>query len=189
MTPFKGPNRVSSAYGQRQYYNPRRGWVKELHRGQDIVADDGDWTVRECTGGKCVRVAYDKSRGHYVDIQTDKNTFERYQHMEKIYVKVGEDVPQGKHVGLAGTSGDSTGRHLHFGVYRGGTAESNAIPPMPWSGIQNGGTTKGNNDYDNAAPVPVPKELATLKIGPVSAGDRQRLEQLAKEMDVPCGTI
>lgn len=188
MTPFKGPNRVSSAYGQRKYYNPRRGWISEFHRGQDIIPDDGDWTVRECTGGKCVRVAYDKSRGHYVDIQTDANTFERYQHMDKIYVKVGEAVPQGKHIGLAGSSGDVTGRHLHFGVYRGGTQEKNAIRPMLWSDVANGGTTKGNNNYDTSR-QPVNEPDVTLQIGPVSIGDRQRLEALAKEMDVPAKVV
>ena len=188
MTPFKGPNRVSSAYGNRTYYNPRRGWVTEFHRGQDIVADDGNWTVRECTGGKCVRVNYDASRGHYVDIQTDANTFERYQHMDKIYVKVGDNVPQGTHVGLAGSSGDVTGRHLHFGVYRGGTAEANAIAPMPWSDVKNGGTTPGNDNCDTN-PQPMTPKLVTLKVGPVSPGDRQRVEQLAKEIEVPAVVI
>lgn len=192
MTPFKNINRVTSAYGYREYWNKGK-LVKETHRGIDVVATprsgavvaEKDWEVREVTGGTVIKIAYDNSRGHYVDVRTSPTTFERYQHLQAIYVKVGESVPQGKVIALAGNSGNSTGRHLHFGVYKNGSAESNAIAPQAWLGLPNkAGTYQGNNNVDKptaSTPQPVPK-MYSFTAKPVSTGDKNAFEKLAKEL-------
>lgn len=184
MTPFKGNNRVTSPYGQRIHPITGKG---DMHRGQDIVTDSGDWTVREVTGGKVLRISFDNSRGNYVDVQTEPNTFERYQHLATVAVKVGQTLKQGDTIGRAGTTGASTGVHLHFGVYRNGTAESNAINPVPWSSIPNAvGNYPGDNKLDGQpTPEPSPVKLVKVTVGPVSPGDRDRLVGLANEMQVP----
>lgn len=175
MTPFKGPNRVTSVYGPRT--SPLTG-KPEQHRGQDITAPDGDWRVREVTGGTVLRVAYDQWRGKYVDVQTKPGTFQRYQHMDAIYVAVGDAVPQGATLGVAGATGDTTGRHLHFGVYRGGTAEACAVDPHQWSGLPNTAATHpGNNDLDDAKK----SQLYEYNNIIASPGDAAALEALLAE--------
>lgn len=187
MTPFAGTNRVTSPYGYREYwYNGKL--VKETHRGQDIVptkhageaVPESAWNVREVTGGKVLRVTSDSNRGKYVDIETAPGVFERYQHMQSIAVNVGQLVQQGQVIGVAGNTGKSTGRHLHFGVYKGGTAEQNAIPPQQWSDLPNvAGTYRGNSNMDQ---LPAATQELTLKIGPMSNGDKVTLQKLAESL-------
>jgi hypothetical protein len=159
MTPFAGINRVTSPYGWRTYtYNGKK--ITEMHRGQDIVptrtageaVDESAWNVREVTGGVVLRISSDSSRGNYVDVQTAEGVFERYQHLKTVLVKVGQSVAQGDVIAVAGSTGQSTGRHLHFGVYKGGSAEANAVSPEEWSDIPNEcGIYSGNDNYDSAA--------------------------------------
>lgn len=204
MTPFRDKNIVTSPFGPRQ--NPFGGGT-QMHRGVDSVTEPGgDWMVREATGGTVIRVQYDASRGNYIDVRTSPTHFERYQHMESIYLGKGNDAPQGRHLGLAGNTGDSTGRHLHFGVYRCGpetdgytsiqqinSLEQYAVEPSEWSGIPNRiGTYRGNNDYDGEpAPEPVPEpapeapQMYTLTIGPMTQGDKDNIEGRAKELGLP----
>lgn len=174
MTPFKGTNRVTSIYGMRT--SPITG-RSEMHRGQDIVTT-GDWSVRECTGGTVIKISYDNSRGKYVDVKTSPNTFERYQHMDSIRVSVGQAVLQGTVLGQAGSTGAVTGRHLHFGVYRNGSAEANSIDPSEWSGIPNRvGTYPGNENIDGESQPETPNnKLVYIKVGPLSKGDAKKLE-------------
>lgn len=193
MTPFEKINRVTSAYGYREYYYQGQ-LVKETHRGIDVVPTkyagepvaEADWQVRECTGGTVLRISQDSSRGKYVDVQTAENTFERYQHMDEIWVTVGQAVAQGEVLGVAGSTGKITGRHLHFGVYRGGSAEANAINPSDWLGLPNVvGTYEGNNTLDNPTPVEGSPKLWRAVYGPVSEGDKAQVDELAERQGVP----
>lgn len=185
MTPFKGINRVTSPFGYRK--SPITGRT-ELHEGEDIVTDAAAWPhdawkVRECTGGTVLRVTSDKWRGNYVDVQTSPGIFERYQHMHEIYVKPGQSVPQGTVLGMAGKTGDSTGVHLHMGVYKNGAA----INPEQWSDVPNRvGRYPGNDTKDGVdpAPAPVAPKLYMITIGPASTGDMNTIEAMAKSLQL-----
>lgn len=192
MTPFAGVNRVTSPYGNRTYINSGKT-VREFHRGHDLVPTkyagesvaESAWTVREVTGGTVIKIAYDKYRGNYVDVRTSSTTFERYQHMKSIAVKKGQAVKQGDTVGVAGNTGNSTARHLHFGVFVNGSAEANAVQPDAWDGLANkAGTYAGNDTLDGGSSAGA--ALASYKIGPVSAGDAAKIKALAAQMAVAC---
>lgn len=143
IMPFSGTNRVTSAYGYREYYNNAGKLIKEYHNGQDSTptkfkdepVPEAAWTVREVTGGKvvAVKMGWNGGRGNYVDVQTAPGVIERYQHMKSIAVKVGQTVRQGDALGVAGSTGDVTGRHLHFEVLINGKA----VNPQEWSGVPN----------------------------------------------------
>ena len=185
MTPFKGTNRVTSPYGWRT--SPINGQAQH-HNGQDIVGSGAypgaGWEVRELTGGTVLRVTSDQWRGKYVDVQTSPGIFERYQHMKDIYAKVGQKVPQGTVLGMAGTTGDSTGVHLHFEVQKNGYA----INPEVFSDIPNRvGTYAGNYTIDGVQPAPEPEKpkMYTLAVGPMTAGDKNILESQAKALGLP----
>ena len=184
MTPFKGTNRVTSPFGYRT--SPIYG-TAELHKGEDITTTGTwpgpDWQVRECTGGTVLRVTSDKWRGNYVDVQTSPGVFERYQHMHEIYVKPGQNLPQGTLLGMAGKTGDSTGVHLHFEVQKNGVA----INPEQWSDVPNRkGSYAGNDTLDGVEPAPEPEKpkLYILTIGPASTGDKNTLESTAKALQL-----
>jgi murein DD-endopeptidase MepM/ murein hydrolase activator NlpD len=72
--------------------------------------------------------------GWYVDIQHDAGIITRYCHMvQQPAVKAGDHVAAGQEIGLVGTSGNSSGPHLHFEVHRNGDASSaGAIDPVPF---------------------------------------------------------
>lgn len=148
MTPFEGECRVTSPFGARK--SPITG-VAEQHKGIDIVTTGNwpgaAWKVRECTGGTVLRIASDRWRGNYVDVQTDIGVFQRYQHLHEVYVVVGQAVKQGDAIGMAGKTGDSTGVHLHFEV------QKNGVPaePSAWCDVPNReGSHPGNSRMDAA---------------------------------------
>lgn len=72
--------------------------------------------------------------GNYVKIRHSDGTITVYGHMyaDSITVRAGETVEQGQVIGKMGTSGSSTGVHLHFSVYVGGDSSTNAVDPLAY---------------------------------------------------------
>lgn len=172
MTSFQGPTSITSVAGPRN--NPVTG-KPETHKGIDEVTNGPwpgtAWNVRECTGGTVINVSADALRGKFVDVRTSPTHVERYQHMHEIYVTVGQKVPQGTVLGMAGKTGSVTGVHLHFEVLKTTSntiAAINAAPwvnPAPWSDIPNKkGVYPGNNNIDNPEDEPAAK-LEAAKVG------------------------
>ena len=222
MTPFKSTNRITSPYGWRTYTNNAGVTIREHHNGIDVVptryageavADDA-WDFREVTGGKVVAVStgWNAGRGTLIKVQTAPGVIEFYQHCAAVYVKAGQQVPQGTVLGRAGATGNVTGAHLHFEVQVNGTP----VEPSAWLGLPNtGGTYTGNDALDKhtAEPEqpPVTAQLQTLcildagedivakaqalglpvravhgyEIGPASSGDAMTLWGMAQAADKP----
>lgn len=73
--------------------------------------------------GKVIQAGYHAIRGNYVRIQS--GIMDRlYQHNQKNMVRVGQNVREGKAVGTVGSTGRSTGSHLHYEVRRNGINET-----------------------------------------------------------------
>ena len=222
MTPFKGTNRITSPFGYRTItINGKK--VSEHHNGIDVVptrypgedvAVDA-WDFREVTGGKVVAVSagWNAGRGTLIEVQTAQGVIEFYQHCAAVYVKVGQQVPQGTVLGRAGATGNVTGAHLHFEVQVNGSP----VEPSAWLGLPNaGGTYDGNDTLDKPAEAepeqpPVKAELQTLcildaggdivakaqalglpvravqgyEIGPASSGDAMTLWGMAQAAGKP----
>lgn len=101
--------RISSPYG-------RRGGG--FHSGVDIDGDTGDPVYAAWTG-KVIKAAYSGGYGNCVDIQHADGTVTRYAHMSVIKTSVGAIVERGQVIGEVGSTGRSTGDHLHFEVRKG----------------------------------------------------------------------
>ena len=159
MTPFQGTNRITSPYGWRTYKNSAGVTIREHHNGIDVVptryAGEEDlagtaWDFREVTGGKVVAVStgWNAGRGTLIKVQTAPGVIEFYQHCAAVYVKVGQQVPQGTVLGRAGATGNVTGEHLHFEVQVNGTP----VEPSEWLGLPNaGGSYPGDDTLDKPA--------------------------------------
>ena len=103
---------VSSPYGWR--IHPTTG-AKDLHRGVDIAAAQGT-PVAAIHDGKVVSAGDTGSYGLCVVIEDDKGYQSRYAHCSSLSVSAGQEVRRGDVIGAVGSTGNSTGPHLHLEV-------------------------------------------------------------------------
>lgn len=116
--PFDFPwiSMVTSAYGYR--ISPITG-RKELHRGVDIGAAEGT-PVRAVQDGRVVSAGYDGGYGLCVVIEDDNGYQSRYAHCAGVHVSAGQEVERGTQIAAVGSTGSSTGAHLHLEVLHNG---------------------------------------------------------------------
>ncbi|MGG5318749.1 hypothetical protein IGI49_004146 [Enterococcus sp. AZ071] len=95
---------VSSPFGMRG---------SEFHRGIDLAAGEG-MPIFASKAGKVLVAEYHYSWGNYVVIQHDNGETTLYAHQRNFAVNAGERVEQGQTIGFVGSTGNSTGSHLHF---------------------------------------------------------------------------
>ena len=112
----------ASSYGWR--IDPITG-QHALHEGIDFIADVGT-PVFAAAGGVVVFAEYHNQYGNMVEIDHGNDFITRYAHASKLFVKVGEVVRRGRKVAEVGSTGRSTGPHLHFEVRYKGVAQNPA---------------------------------------------------------------
>ena len=103
-------SRISSPYGWRTLNGKR-----EHHNGIDIPASKGT-KIYASNGGKVITATWHYSYGNYVIIDHGGGKATLYAHASKLNCKVGDKVKQGDVIAYVGTTGHSTGNHLHFEV-------------------------------------------------------------------------
>jgi murein DD-endopeptidase MepM/ murein hydrolase activator NlpD len=108
--------RLSSPFGIRP--DPFTG-VRSQHTGIDMAVAAGT-PILAAMSGTIVVSAYSNIYGNYVIINHGNGYQTLYGHMQKILVQKGQTVNQGTRIGLVGSTGYSTGPHLHFSVYKNG---------------------------------------------------------------------
>jgi len=112
--PVRG--RVSSSFGARR--DPFTG-RRRVHEGVDIAVPKGT-PIRAAAEGTVVFAGRQRGYGNTVILQHADGRKTRYAHAAKLGVTVGEAVGKGETIGLVGSTGRSTGPHLHFEVIDGG---------------------------------------------------------------------
>ena len=91
-------------------YDPENG-----HPGIDFAAEEGA-EVYAVAGGIVTAADYDVEKGNYVVLDHGGGLETEYQHMKSLLVSAGQSVVQGQVLGYVGSTGNSTGPHLHFGI-------------------------------------------------------------------------
>ncbi len=86
-----------------------------VHTGLDMAADYGQ-SIYACADGSVLESGWDSSYGNYVKLQHKDNVVSIYAHCSKLCVDVGDLVKAGDVIAKVGSTGDSTGNHLHFEV-------------------------------------------------------------------------
>ncbi len=109
-TPILGEIELSSTFGVRS--DPFLG-RPAMHTGLDMRASTGD-PVRATANGRVVSAGWAGGYGRMVEIDHGNGLSTRYGHMSRINVKVGEMIHIGQIVGEVGSTGRSTGPHLHY---------------------------------------------------------------------------
>lgn len=146
LFPQDGIVRVTSPFGMR---NGR------LHSGVDLASDNKgvDWNLASANG-IVTNVGYSKADiGYWLEIKVDfkingKVAYIRYYHMKespKFYdrkgtpkITKGSKIKQGEKIGIEGSTGNSSGAHLHFELRLGGSTRAYAVDPVPYLRIPKG---------------------------------------------------
>lgn len=114
--PCPSSRRITSGFGPRS--QPIAG-ASTNHKGIDIGASGGAAIVASA-GGRVTTSTYSGSAGNYVVISHGNGISTVYMHCSALYVSVGDVVSQGQTIAAVGSTGFSTGNHLHFGVIKNG---------------------------------------------------------------------
>ena len=130
ICPLKSYSRISSEYGWRK--NPVTG-VNKFHAGTDFAAPGGTPIYAAASGYVQVAGWSSGGYGNYVIIyhgkMSDGNQYSTlYGHMRSVATSAGKYVQQGEIIGYVGSTGNSTGNHLHLEVWKGGS-KANAVNP------------------------------------------------------------
>ncbi len=113
--PCPSSNRITSYFGNRD--QPTEG-ASTNHKGIDIGAPTGTNIVASA-GGTVIISTYATAAGNYIMISHGNGMYTVYMHCSKLIAKVGDTVSQGEVIALVGSTGVSTGPHLHFGIMEG----------------------------------------------------------------------
>jgi murein DD-endopeptidase MepM/ murein hydrolase activator NlpD len=119
MLPVRAPFNASG-FGKR--VDPFTGQLA-MHEGIDFLADAGSQVVA-AAGGVVVFAGFHPQYGYVVDIDHGNDLVTRYAHQSKLLVKEGDVVARGRKIGEVGSTGRSTGPHLHFEVRFRGVAQN-----------------------------------------------------------------
>lgn len=115
---------MTSAYGVRW-----RGWLPEVHRGVDIAVPAGT-PIRAMSGGRIRFAGVQGDYGNVVWIDHGGGVLTVYAHLSTVEVRTGDPVDAGRPIGRSGSSGNASGPHLHFEVWRWGRQ----VDPVPLLG-------------------------------------------------------
>lgn len=137
--PVKNP-RISQEYGRKN-----EGYRKGYHTGIDLVADPSDKAIYNVGPGKVIVARYAPGKkganpegwGNYVIVRQDDGHDVLYAHLYQVFVSEGKKVNAGDSLGIQGSTGNATGAHLHFEVWKGSWEDRNEINPAEYLGIKN----------------------------------------------------
>ena len=119
--------RFSSAYGWR-VHPVYKDW--RFHYGVDLGGKEGT-PIKATRSGKVTLAKYSSSAGYYVKVDHGDGFVSIYMHMTHYIVKKGDKVDAGQVLGYMGSTGTSTGNHLHFGI----TYKGNYVNPAKYIDI------------------------------------------------------
>ncbi len=121
--PCPNYTRISDNYGMRMH--PTLG-IEKMHNGIDLAAPSGS-AILAAYNGTVAAADYNSTMGNYIMISHGNGLYTIYMHCSALYVSKGQDVTSGTKIGAVGSTGRSTGPHLHFGVRLNGNYVS------PWN--------------------------------------------------------
>lgn len=123
ICPISAKWRLTSHFGRR--IDPISG-VPSSHTGIDMACPTGT-TIKAAMSGSVIKAGWSNIYGYYVIIKHPNGYQSLYGHMTKYVVKTGQLVDQGTRIGYVGSTGYSTGPHLHFTVYK----NAKRVDPLP----------------------------------------------------------
>lgn len=138
---------ISQGYG-----NKSARYAKGYHTGIDIACPNGS-PIRSATDGTVASAGWAGAYGNQIKVDYSSTVQIWYNHMSKLGVSKGDKVSAGKIIGWEGTTGNSTGPHLHFEV----RVNGQDVDPMPYlngskvvpAGDTGGGVVDASNPFSS----------------------------------------
>ncbi len=122
--PSHNPGSVTSGFGHR---DDPLGGSRRKHHGLDVAAPEGT-PILAVAEGRVVRAEFVSGYGNLVEVNHGDGVVTRYAHQEEIQVSPGEHLEAGHQLGTVGSTGRSTGPHLHLEV----RVDGEAVDPIAW---------------------------------------------------------
>ncbi len=129
LWPIPASSRITSYFGYRK--SPTAG-ASTYHRGIDVGAATGT-SVLASIAGTVTTAGYNSTSGYHIVIDHGNGVVTKYMHASKLLVKAGDYVERGQVIMKVGSTGVSTGPHLHFGLFINGVA----VDPLKYVTYQN----------------------------------------------------
>ncbi|WP_256975784.1 M23/M56 family metallopeptidase [Paenibacillus sp. MY03] len=121
---FPTTGKIVSRYGERIHPITQE---KSLHEGIDIANVEGT-EIRAAADGKVIKAEYDPEHGFCVIIEHNEIWQSEYRHLQQLSITVGDETKSGDLIGLMGSTGQSTGSHLHFSIIK----DTNYVDPTDY---------------------------------------------------------
>lgn len=160
--------RVTSRFGRRNH--PMLGYTK-MHKGVDFGAPAGT-PVMASGEGVVAKAGWNGAYGNYVMIRHNSDYSTAYAHLSKVNVKAGQKVKQREVIGAVGSTGRSTGPHLHYEViHRGQHVNPQSIRQLPTTklaGTDLARFQKVRAEYNEQLHIEAQQEFAAARV--IAAG-------------------
>ena len=171
-------SRVSSGYGNR--ICPFHG--QEFHDGVDLAAASGT-PILAFGSGTVTKSGWGGGYGNYISIDHGGGLMSFYGHCSKLYVNKGAAVKAGQTIAAVGTTGNSTGNHLHFGMHKNGKPVNplGYVKDKDTAGSYTGGASTGSGDPTGGDKAAESKEITKVAIQSATGMAGVRKEPLREQ--------
>ena len=136
--PLTGAFKVTCEYGR------KGSWACGWHTGIDLVGDD---TIYGTCDGVVSKIGVDKSYGNYIVVKAPDGKYHWFCHLSKVTCKVGDKISRTSKIGVMGSTGNSTGKHLHFEIRNSSNKYADNTSPAEYMGIPNKVGNYNTSDY------------------------------------------
>ena len=127
--PLTGEFNVTCEYGRKG-----NSWIVGWHTGIDLVGQD---IIYSTCDGTVSRTGFDNSYGNFVVVKASDGKFHWFCHLAKVYVVVNQKLSRVSQIGLMGSTGNSTGKHLHYEIRNVSNKYADNVNPATYMGIPN----------------------------------------------------
>lgn len=127
-----------------EYKRKGRSWAAGWHTGIDLVGDD---TIYGTCDGTVYKIGVDRSYGNYIVVKAPDGKYHWFCHLSKVTCKVGDKISRTSKIGVMGSTGNSTDKHLHFEIRNSSNKYADNTSPAEYMGIPNKVGNYNTSDY------------------------------------------
>lgn len=156
--PLTGDFKVTCEYGRKN--TASLNWLAGYHTGIDMT---GNEQIYGTCDGIVTRIGTnDKDYGNFIVVKDNKNQYHWFCHLSKVTCKVNDKINRLSKIGIMGSTGNVTGKHLHYEIRKASNKYVDNINPATYMGIPNKVGSYNTNDYQLDNKTPGTNNMKTL---------------------------